>query len=517
MFMASLAGAEPRAELRTLRYLSQIIRDHPPSPPEAKAVYSGEKTVEQLRDEWLSTPEHKARVARFFADMLGAPNFFFVNEDAYFLEQNPDGIWYSKVKGACSSASAVSQTAWWTAGGTETIAICPNIVSTQMSVTVNSSYFGCNWLDGFLKPGCGCGPDQILCTPKIMRSDLAQDLAREFQDRAVYVYEAQLTWNDLFSSPAVYGNRAMAQFYLLNQYVYPWQLAPPAAELLKLKQIPLQEKTWFEAAQIGAQRAGVVTSPAFMRRYNNGRSRVRALTDALLCHDVDGSLNRRGISQLVNPDVNPLGVSIVSRPECATCHFGMDNLASTIFGWNDQGSYERWPKQLSQLGHGFGEAIEGPQALMESYLQRGPGFQECMSKKAWEDVSGRPWSALSTTEQSDFLTASSQSPYTLLMTIFQSNALLSARGGSEASPIKNSSSLSFADDINPILEESCSGYACHNAESSLGTQYQFIGNEEGFRKASVLRLQDGSMPPAGSGKTLPDSAKAQLLLFLKQP
>ncbi|HYX36117.1 MAG TPA: hypothetical protein VE954_23700 [Oligoflexus sp.] len=515
VFLSNAVVAGPREDLRTLRFLSQALRDRAPTREEAEAVYRAEKTVEQFREEWLAGADHQERVARFFFDLLGAPNYFFVNDDAYFLEQNSAGIWYSPTKGDCAAGSAVTSTAWWK-NADETISICSNIVSTQVSVTINSTYYGCTWADGFLRSGCGCGPEQILCYPKSLRYDLMQDLSHEFKDRAAYVYSQQLSWKDLLSSSSVYGNRALAQFYLINQYVSPWQAAPTATEIARLRQIPMTEKVWFEAPAIGAERSGIVTSPAFMRRFNNGRSRIRALTDALLCHDVDSTLNTSGISTLVNPDVNVLGQSIVTRPQCATCHYGMDNLASTLFGWNDQGTYERWPQQLSQTGHAFGQDIIGPVALMDGYIERGPGFSECMSKRAWEDFSGRPWSALSTEEQTNFVNAATQSPYALIRGIFQSSALTSARGGSTIAD-GSTSSYDFTLDVNPILERSCSGSGCHSSDSTLGTQYRFIGDAAAFKKLPGQRLQDGSMPPASSDKTLPDSDRALLMQFLQQP
>jgi len=157
----------------------------------------------------------------------------------------------------------------------------------------------------------------------------------------------------------------------------------------------------------------------------------------------------------------------------------------------------------------------GPNALMESYIERGTGFAECMSKRAWEHFSGRPWSALSNEEQTTLLSAANQSPYALLRGIFQSTPLISARGG--AGLTVESSGYSFANDVNPILERSCSGGACHDAASTLGVQYRLIRDQAAFRKVPIARLQDSSMPPASSNKTLADSEQAILVDFLKQP
>lgn len=504
------AQAQTRDGMRTLRFLSMAVRDRPPTVEEAQAFYRSEKTIEQLRDEWLLSPEHKDRVARYFSDMLGASNDFFVNNQAYFLEQNSSGIWYSPSKGDCAAEAAVSRTAWWKEAS-ETISICSNIVSTQLSVTISGKSYSCTWDDGFLRAGCGCGPEQILCYPKSIRLALMGDLAHEFKDRAGYVYTQQLGWDDLLASSSVYGNRALAQFYLINQYIVPWKSAPSSV-ISKLRSIPMTEKVWFDTAGMGAPRAGIATSPAFMRRFNNGRSRIRALTDALLCHDVDGSLNTSGISTLVNTDGDDLGRSIVARPQCAVCHYGMDNLASTLFGWNDEGAFVRWPAQLSQAGHIFGQDGTGPAALMNGLIQRGPGFSTCMGKRAWEDISGRPWNALTSEEQADFEAAAT--PYALLNGIFQSKALLNARGASSDSLATDTIAFSEA---NPILQRSCSGASCHDADSSLGVPYRFIGDAEAFKKAPAGRLTDGTMPPASSGLTLPDSEKALLLQFIREP
>jgi hypothetical protein len=139
-----------------------------------------------------------------------------------------------------------------------------------------------------------------------------------------------------------------------------------------------------------------------------------------------------------------------------------------------------------------------------------------MSKRAWEDFSGRPWSALSTEEQSSFQTAANQSPYALLRGIFQSTALISARGAADTLS-ESSSTYSFSNDINPILERSCSGSSCHDTNSTLSAQYRFIGDEAAFKKVPILRVQDGSMPPASSDKTISDSERSILQQFLKQP
>lgn len=510
----SAAGwAADASQARQLRFLSQTLRDQPPSVEEAQALARQEKTFVDLRDQWLNGAPHLQRVARYFSDMLGAANDFFVTDDAYFLEQNADGIYFSRAKGDCVRADAVDAHAWWLTTSNATIKMCPNIISNSLSITENGNYYGCSWTDGFLRQGCGCGPFQILCYPKALQQSLSSDLAHEFKDRAVYSYRSDLSWQDLLSGSMFYANRPMYQFYLLQQFVVPFQAAAPTNEIARLFSIPMGQKIWTSMPASGGERAGIVTSPAFLRRFNNFRSRVRAITNALFCRDVDSSLNTSGIQTLVNPDHSALDFSLAERTPCQSCHLAMDNMGATLFNWNDEGTYTVWPQQKSQAGHVFGNTGSGPEFLMTTLIDNGPGFYQCMTQTAWENFSGKRWDTLSMDDQNRFLDAAHNGPRPLLQAIFRSDALLGARSPDDAT---EPSALSFQRDINPILKTKCSGAACHNRDSALGANYQFIDNPERFRAAPWTRMDDGSMPPAATGIELDDEQRQLLIQFVRK-
>jgi len=502
------------AETKQLRFMSMALRDRAPTADEAKAVASGEKSLLSLRDEWLESPEHEARVGRWFADIYAVPEAFFVADDAYFLRENSDGVWHSPVKGSCASNTAVTVSAWWRSSASDTIRMCPNVVSTNMSVTENGQYYGCSWVDGFLRTGCGCGPSQILCWPESVKHTLPRDMANELRDRGVSAYRDDRSWLDAFGGNKIYAHRPMYQYYLLTQYVRGWQAAPNNAEIAKLYDIPMASRVWLDAPSIGGVRSGMVTAPAFMHRYNNFRSRVRALSDALLCKDIDPSLNTDGITTLVNPDHSALDLSVAARSNCASCHYAMDNMGATLFGWNDLGIFTRWPSQLSQLGHVFGQQGTGPQFLMESIVQRGPGFGTCMAKKAWESFSGKSWEVLGDSERSQFQAAASGGPRDLLHAVFLSDALRGARNA--AAPESSGSGLSFASDIDPILQASCALSGCHGYATPLGAAYQYVANEDRFRQVPIGRINDGTMPPPSSGLTISDENRQKLIDFLSK-
>lgn len=512
LISAKTATSAPE-DTRKLKILSLSIRDEGPSIEEAKAVANNERTVQSYVDEWLESSKHIDRVRRYFADLFMVPNDFFVNEDPFFLDQTSDGVWYSAAKGSCTLGQAVNVAAWWTSAEGQTVKVCPSISSTSIFIQPSGNYFGCMWSSGFLQNGCGCGPSQLYCYPKSFKNSLVKDLGNEPRDRATAAYQSNLSWSDTVGSSKVFASRPMMVYYLMTQYVAPWQAAPSPQEITKLFSIPLNTKSWVNAPGQGAERAGIATTPAFLKRYNNFRSRIRAITDSLLCKDIDPSLNTSGISTLVNPHHTALDQSIASRPQCASCHYAMDNLGATLFGWDDNAGYTRWPV-YSQQGHAFGQNGTGPKFLMESYVDRAPGFIDCMAKKAWESFAGRSWDALSPAEKHTLSQAAAGGPRDLIRTVLTSTSFV--EGGSSGSSGSGSSTLNFYADIEPILKASCANGGCHGPGSSLGQNYQFVGNEAKFKQAPLGRIQDGSMPPSSSGLQVTPAQRAILIKFLQQ-
>jgi hypothetical protein len=76
---------------------------------------------------------------------------------------------------------------------------------------------------------------------------------------------------------------------------------------------------------------------------------------------------------------------------------------------------------LSQLGHVFGQDDSGPSALIRGYVERGPGFDECMAKRAWASFTGLPWdTALTDADRAAFIALSRQGPRPLIQGILTS-------------------------------------------------------------------------------------------------
>jgi hypothetical protein len=524
--LGSTAPAAAQDALAQFRFMSYVLRDQAPSVAEAKAFAAAkdkQAKLDEYVESWMASSAFDARLERHFHDMFGIEPYVFVAEPVFDLHRLGDadaeeapgdlveaGAYYlkSSVKNSCGG-TPVNATAWWT---TDTIRICPSAVSASLTQAGNwcADPFGAN---GIRHADCGCGPDQVLCWPKSARGKLQIGVVKEFAKRGHYAYEHGKSWEDLFGGDLFIGNKWLYHHYVYQQRIQVSAQAPTAAELALMRSLPDTdiEEAVFPAG--GPERSGVVTSPAFLRRYNNFRSRIRAITEQLLCQDIDGSLNTSGIDHFVNDDLSDFDKSHGEQESCATCHFALDNMGSTILNWGDGGGFMAWWER-SQAGHVFGNDGEGPRFLMQSFVQRGDPFTQCMAQKTWEGFSGAKWSDLSSAQKTTFLAAAEQGPRQVIRTVLTSDAMRGLRAANDTVVTKTVTvTYDFDDDVNPILERSCYGAGCHGAGGTGGT---YIGNEAAFKGADASRIQNGSMPPQGSGLSLTQAERDILVLYLGQ-
>lgn len=509
------------------RYLSHVLRDMAPTIDEAKefaAASDKQARLSEFTQSWMESEAFANRLKRHFHDMFGIEPYTFVAEpvfdlhrfgDSAAIEAPPDlteaGVYYlkSSVKSTCGG-TPVTTSAWWTS---ESIRICPSAGPSAMTQNGHwcSDPFGAN---GIRNPACGCGPDQVLCWPASARGHLQLGVVKEFAERGLYAYLEQKSWEDLFGGDLFIGNRWLYHHYVYQDRIQVSALPPTAAQMALMRSLPSEGIAAVPfPVGVGPERSGVVTMPAFLRRYNNFRSRVRAITEHLLCQDIDGSLNSSGINVFVNDDLTAFDKAHGDQEGCASCHFAMDNMGSTLLGWGDGGIYEAWWPR-SQLGHVFGEDGSGPRFLMRQIVESGDRFASCMAKKTWEGFSGADWADLTSSQKETFVAAATAGPRQAIESVLTSDTLRNLRNVSETTVTTTVTvTYDFAKDVSPILEQSCATSSCHGA-SGLGGQY--LGDEEAFQAADASRILNGSMPPLDSGRTLSASERDLLVLFLNQ-
>ena len=521
----------------TLRYLSFALQDQSPSREDAEAYYSGSKSLDEIRNSWLETPHFQSRLKRYFADLLGVSlnttplpglNLFAIQKNAAGIYRHVDPAFFRKAD--CDATTAVSTVAWWK-DKTETVLVCPSLISTTLSP--NGSFQGQNVTlqcgqfsdTGFLHPSCGCGPHMIACVPWEHAFDVRDSIRKAFPERAAYVYKQNLGWFDLIGGDFLVANRWLAWAYLVNTQIIPGSITPSSSQLEALENMSVD--TWERiefptfptvAVPSGNVHAGILTSPGYLSAFNTFRSRIRALAEGFLCKDVDATLGT-DIKTFLNPQFSNTDKAHAVLPGgCPDCHFPMDNMGSLNFGWSSLG--DLIPTQSRSLrGYAFGREGAGPAFLVQSLVQYAPEFHECMAKSAWQSFTGLNWKDLPEERRQALQASSREGPRKLLTSVFEASEFRDARISdnlaSSSPDASKRAGLDFQADIKPILDRSCSGQSCH----SNGSSHSALADQAVVFISLIDVIKNrigpsGNMPPSYADKKLENKDREILLKYV---
>jgi hypothetical protein len=432
--VVSIWTAGTSAQSKKLRYLSFAAQDRLPQVQEAKDYYNGVKSLDQLIKTWLEGEGHRLRVTRYFGDMFGVATNIIDTAYGESIRLNDLGVYQDQEE---CGAEGVDVEAWWLEKG-ETVKVCPDLVSDSLLTgpTAAGNWQGC--VPDNPNFTCGCGPKLIHCYPwDVMRGGKEElfktAITDEFKDRGWYVYQEDLSWEDLFSGQFIYGNRYLAftyfvlDFYDRNQPTLGDGPPDMSEDIEAVISIPTDSKKRLDLTHPLRRRYGILTSPGYYKQHTTYRSQINGLVQKLLCQPISGSLNTDRTATIHNEDTAMKEKVVERGTACASCHYVLDNMIS-VLGNYYQGRYtqKNYTPPLSEVGHVFGKTGEGVGFLLKR-IQSHRDFLPCMAKTAWEDFSGIPWSSLSKGQQVYFKESAGRGPRTLIRDVLQSKVIRNVR------------------------------------------------------------------------------------------
>jgi hypothetical protein len=383
------------------------------------AGQNGETTLEALKTQWFASPSHKTRIERFFSDLIGVRFDLFLIPPEWTLKKSADGIYSLTLRSACTAENASDASAWWLEDG-QTIKICNNAISDFLTKTTGNTTLDCRFFgeSGLTNAQCGCGPNQILCFPEDLEPNLRKSVTGEIKKRGLYAYENGLSWKEYLAGDFLFADRLLSYYYMRTSAALSTDHLTAATATAYVRSFPLDAFVRGSFPPGRSARSGVVTSPAFLKQYNSFRSRVRSLSQNLLCQDISPLLNTDSFESFVNTSLTPADVSHATKSGCAGCHYPMDNHASALLGWETEGFFEFWKATPSQMAHAFNETGDGPTFLINSYIDRAPWFSTCMASRAFQSFKGSEFSSLSEADKNSLLVPAKQGPKELLLALF---------------------------------------------------------------------------------------------------
>jgi len=213
---------------------------------------------------------------------------------------------------------------------TTTIRVCAFDAQTH---EVSSSGVSCSTNASFGDTGCGCGPNLVYCNYASQYS-YNEYFGKEIELRIADIIRENRPYTELFTSRRGYVNGPLVHFYKYQtQLTQGTSMTPTAVDVSRLPDIPYTDYNFYPI-ELPADHAGVLTSPAFLLRFQTNRARANRFFDAFMCSPPSppsGDLPAQDPNARIEPDLQ-------LRDGCKYCHALLEPAASHWGRWTERGA-----------------------------------------------------------------------------------------------------------------------------------------------------------------------------------
>ncbi len=344
-----------------LRALSLSLRGEIPTMEEYEAIQASGEVPEALVDEWLASPAFADQVVRHHRALLwnNVTNINLMSASFSMRRDYPaltywrsntairyrgvqmgcldepaafdaDGVIQTKPVGEGMLEGWVWVSPYW-APETE-IKVC---AFDAQDVLYGSSGVFCGTNAGRDDASCGCGPDLRWCRYGSSHLPVTQALGTDVDLRVAAMILDDAPYTELFSAQRGFVNGPLVHFLKHQTEVFAnIRFDPLPIETMALPDLEWSDvDTWVEVP-LDIAHAGVLTTPAYLLRFQTNRARANRFYDAFLCQPFnapDGGIPITSDGGLPHPDLQ-------ERAGCKYCHALLEPAASHWGRWAPGGA-----------------------------------------------------------------------------------------------------------------------------------------------------------------------------------
>jgi len=365
---------EPELSLtRYVRGLSLDLRGIVPTVEEYEQVLAAGELPETLLDEWLNGPLLTSRVVRKHRELLwnNVTNVNLWNASFSLGKFDGSRIYWRRQPAAEYRGDTVpcldqlippGQTEiittdmgdgtfregyrqvepYWAPG--TTIDVCAFDVQEALVSPTGTS---CDTLDGAGDPNCGCGPNLSWC--RLGGSSVrpvVEAFGKEVELRIADVIEGDRSYLELFTGRTAYVNGPLVHYWKYHSEIPAGVRNTPIP--FPIEQLPdlayTDVDTWVPV-QLGDEHAGLLTSPAFLLRFQTGRARANRFFNAFMCQPFQPPAGG-----LPTPDdESAYQLDLQLRDGCKYCHALLEPSAAYWGRWRAQSAGYLEPDEYPPL------------------------------------------------------------------------------------------------------------------------------------------------------------------------
>ena len=347
---------------RYLRSLSLDLRGDVPEASEVAAIEGLEDVPEATIDAWLGSDAFVAQAVRYHRDLLwnNVSNLQLVNPTSAL--QVAGGVYWIRNRAAryrggtviCRDEPAVVLPDGEIATVTEAvdgvtveregwvevspywapdtaIRVC---AFDAQDALVSAGGTPCATLDGLQDTGCGCGPELRWCRYGTTVRTILESFAEDLDRRIAALVAEDRPYTDLFTDNRAFVNGPIVHFWR-HQTEVPAnvRLTPVALNPALLPDLRFTDRDTWVQITLPPSHAGVLTSPAYLLRFQTRRARANRFYNAFLCQPFqapDGGIELSPEAAL-EPDLQ-------KRGGCKYCHAVLEPSSSYWGRWTESGA-----------------------------------------------------------------------------------------------------------------------------------------------------------------------------------
>ncbi len=368
-FNADLVCRAPTAELtphERLRAVSMDLRGMPPSMEEYETVTQTGTVPDNLLEAWLDSPEFREQAVRWHRGLFwnNLENLRIYDRKIELNKTAGDVYWRREharfYRGGLEKVPCLDEPAQWDAQGNiitssgvdaygepielegwvevsswfapdTTLKVC---ALDAQAALVSAADVDCGTKAGLSEHTCGCGPNLQWCAYKT-KDAVLRAMAADVDQRVRRMFLDGRPFTDLLTHTDAWVNGPLSHYLRfhapLSGGLTLLPLSLPKTQVPALD--PLDEGSWV-SLPLSSDHSGVLTSPAFLLRFQTNRARANKFYTDLLCEPFvapPGGLPPSTDNEALEPDLQ-------RRPGCKYCHAALEPAASYWGRWQENGA-----------------------------------------------------------------------------------------------------------------------------------------------------------------------------------
>jgi hypothetical protein len=374
---------------RQLRAWSLDLRGSLPTAEEHTLVDAVGGIPEGLLDEWLASPEFAQRVVRLHrgllwnnvenVNLLNGKTNLHLNDGSPALWRTNPAVSYRGASVPCLNEPAewdeygaimttdmgggVQREGWvWVSPFWAPSTVARVCAFDAQEALITASGTDCSTLEGYDDVACGCGPELRYCRRYPYSLEVRKAFAGDVDRRIAGLIEEGRSYLDLFLDDRAHVNGPMVH-YLKHQakLATNTRIDPAPIPHALLPDLDFMDKEFVEIS-LPAHHAGILSSIAFLIRFQTNRARANRFYNAFLCQPFqppsmeceedeealeDEEECEAGLP--VDDEVSALEADLQKRDGCKYCHGILEPAASYWGRWTEQGAGYLDPAEFPPL------------------------------------------------------------------------------------------------------------------------------------------------------------------------